>query len=115
MKVIRDRNFITRAREQLDADHYGLDKVKRRLIEYLAVLRLHQLAADAELKAEKEEEAKREAETVEQSKALVVRPKDDQNMEAPLIPAPQEKIPRKRSRNAVKGPILLYAISFNAH
>ena len=31
---------IRLARDQLDNDHYGLDKVKKRLIEYLAVLRL---------------------------------------------------------------------------
>ncbi|KAL5520372.1 hypothetical protein ACEPAG_9596 [Sanghuangporus baumii] len=105
MKVIRDRNFITRARQQLDADHYGLDKVKRRLIEYLAVIRLHQLAADAELKAEKEEEAKKEP---EQSKALVVRSTDGKNAEAPPPSGPPDKTPRKSSRNVVKGPILLF-------
>jgi ATP-dependent Lon protease len=33
---------LTRARRQLDDDHYGLEKVKKRLIEYLAVLRLKQ-------------------------------------------------------------------------
>ena len=33
---------LTRARKQLDDDHYGLDKVKKRLLEYLAVLRLKQ-------------------------------------------------------------------------
>lgn len=34
-----------------DADHYGLEKIKRRLIEYLAVLRLKTLQAvkEAEL------------------------------------------------------------------
>ncbi|KAM4056926.1 ATPase family associated with various cellular activities (AAA) domain-containing protein [Hirsutella rhossiliensis] len=30
---------LTRARKQLDDDHYGLDKVKKRLIEYLAILK----------------------------------------------------------------------------
>ncbi len=30
------------AREQLDKDHYGLDKVKKRIIEYLAVNKLKQ-------------------------------------------------------------------------
>ncbi len=33
---------LARARKQLDDDHYGLDKVKKRLLEYLAVLRLKQ-------------------------------------------------------------------------
>ncbi|KAM0261701.1 hypothetical protein ACHAQJ_002153 [Trichoderma viride] len=37
---------LTKARKQLDLDHYGLDKVKRRLIEYLAVLRLKQSIND---------------------------------------------------------------------
>jgi ATP-dependent Lon protease len=37
---------LTKARKQLDHDHYGLDKVKKRLIEYLAVLRLKQSIND---------------------------------------------------------------------
>lgn len=32
---------------QLDADHYGLDQIKRRLIEFLAVVRLHAIADEA--------------------------------------------------------------------
>lgn len=37
---------LTRARKQLDDDHYGLESVKKRLIEYLAVLRLKQSIND---------------------------------------------------------------------
>lgn len=37
---------LHRAKRQLDDDHYGLDKVKKRLIEYLAVLRLKQSIND---------------------------------------------------------------------
>jgi ATP-dependent Lon protease len=33
---------LNRARKQLDDDHYGLEKVKKRLLEYLAVLKLKQ-------------------------------------------------------------------------
>ncbi|OJJ37221.1 hypothetical protein ASPWEDRAFT_38892 [Aspergillus wentii DTO 134E9] len=33
---------LKRARKQLDDDHYGLEKIKKRLLEYLAVLRLKQ-------------------------------------------------------------------------
>lgn len=33
---------LTKARKQLDDDHYGLEKIKKRLLEYLAVLRLKQ-------------------------------------------------------------------------
>ena len=45
---IRDRSFLSRAKEQLDKDHYGLEKIKRRLIEYLAVIRLRQISEEAE-------------------------------------------------------------------
>lgn len=43
--VTEDRlgpDTLTAARKQLDHDHYGLDRVKKRLLEYLAVLRLKQ-------------------------------------------------------------------------
>jgi len=33
---------LGKAREQLDNDHYGLEKIKKRLLEYLAVLKLKQ-------------------------------------------------------------------------
>jgi ATP-dependent Lon protease len=44
-KVTEDQmgaDTLKRARKQLDDDHYGLEKVKKRLLEYLAVLRLKQ-------------------------------------------------------------------------
>jgi ATP-dependent Lon protease len=37
-----DGGTLVKARKQLDDDHYGLDKVKKRLLEYLAVLKLKQ-------------------------------------------------------------------------
>ncbi|KAG9676382.1 ATP-dependent protease-like protein La, partial [Aureobasidium melanogenum] len=37
-----DPATLSRARKQLDDDHYGLDKIKKRLLEYLAVLKLKQ-------------------------------------------------------------------------
>lgn len=46
--MLKDRKFLSNARKQLDADHYGLDKIKKRLIEYLAIVRLKELAAHAE-------------------------------------------------------------------
>lgn len=36
----KDKLDLKRAKKILDADHYGLDKVKKRIIEYLAVLKL---------------------------------------------------------------------------
>ena len=48
---------LTRARKQLDDDHYGLEKVKKRLLEYLAVLRLKQsINDDVELQIKQAEE-----------------------------------------------------------
>lgn len=40
-KLSDDNNDLERAQEILDRDHYGLEKVKRRLIEYLAVRKLN--------------------------------------------------------------------------
>ncbi|MCJ1245535.1 hypothetical protein MMC30_002739 [Trapelia coarctata] len=42
---------LKRARKQLDDDHYGLEKIKKRLLEYLAVLKLKQ-AVNADVEAE---------------------------------------------------------------
>lgn len=39
-KVTQDSFDLTRARKVLDKDHYGLSKVKDRILEYLAVLKL---------------------------------------------------------------------------
>jgi ATP-dependent Lon protease len=38
---------LARARKQLDDDHYGLEKIKKRLLEYLAVLKLKQSVNDS--------------------------------------------------------------------
>ncbi|KAK5690522.1 hypothetical protein LTR17_025915 [Elasticomyces elasticus] len=37
-----DATTLRKARQQLDDDHYGLEKIKKRLLEYLAVLKLKQ-------------------------------------------------------------------------
>lgn len=58
---------LTTARKQLDNDHYGLDKVKKRLLEYLAVLRLkNSVNEDIDLKIKQAEE---EAASLELSKS----------------------------------------------
>jgi ATP-dependent Lon protease len=50
---------LSRARKQLDDDHYGLDKVKKRLLEYLAVLKLKQsINEDVNAEVAKAEEEK---------------------------------------------------------
>ncbi|XTI83508.1 ATP-dependent protease-like protein La [Cenococcum geophilum] len=45
-----DAATLARAKKQLDDDHYGLEKIKKRLLEYLAVLKLkHAANADLDL------------------------------------------------------------------
>lgn len=39
-----DAGTLVKARKQLDDDHYGLEKIKKRLLEYLAVLKLKEQA-----------------------------------------------------------------------
>ncbi|KAI4130861.1 MAG: hypothetical protein LQ338_001538, partial [Usnochroma carphineum] len=57
---------LKRARKQLDDDHYGLEKIKKRLLEYLAVLRLKQ-AINADLDAQIEK-ANEDARAIKEAK-----------------------------------------------
>lgn len=98
-KEVMHKSFLTKARETLDADHYGLQKVKRRLIEYLAVLRLKQMEATREFEAEEAVKKTLDAGPAADEQALAVR-----DPSVPL-PAPASKRPPRRIVN--KGPILL--------
>lgn len=108
-QLVRDKTFLTAARTQLDADHFGLEKIKKRLIEYLAVVRLKEMNAEKEAREEerkqqtKPADAKDGAEKAE-SKALVPYQKQPQ-------PSPQSgpSRPSRLGKKGVKGPILLYA------
>ncbi|TFK48306.1 ATP-dependent protease La [Heliocybe sulcata] len=96
LDTLRDRAFLRNAREQLDSDHFGLDKIKRRLIEYLAVVRLKQLAV-----ADDHRELDAHAQIPSESRELVkVDPANAQ-----VVPAAPKRGPSKK---AVKGPILLF-------
>lgn len=81
-ETIKSPSFLANARQQLDADHFGLDKIKRRLIEYLAIVRLKQMNAEKELQASE--------------KSLV----KSGSGEVPIAP--------RSNRKGVKGPILLF-------
>jgi ATP-dependent Lon protease len=92
---------LTRARKQLDDDHYGLDKIKKRLLEYLAVLKLKQsinAEVDAEVAKAQEEEA-----ALDKAKES-----SEESSENPKPKAEGAKIQILKSRRMVdKSPILL--------
>lgn len=61
---------LKRARKQLDDDHYGLEKIKKRLLEYLAVLKLKQTVnADVD-------------QQIERMSSQLVPAKDDEDKDA---------------------------------
>jgi ATP-dependent Lon protease len=63
---------LPRARKQLNDDHYGLENVKKRLLEYLAVLRLKQPIndeVDAQIKQAEQELVADEPQQKEETKA----------------------------------------------
>ncbi|KAL0578057.1 hypothetical protein V5O48_003919 [Marasmius crinis-equi] len=108
------RGFLSAARSQLDTDHYGLDKIKKRLIEYLAVVRLNELAREAEEAREREQELSRSIPKLEAA-AEEAKKQTPENMQLVLskpgasIPSsPQPQVPKRRRKTPVKGPILLF-------
>jgi ATP-dependent Lon protease len=78
-------DFLANARKQLDADHFGLDKIKRRLIEYLAVVRL---------KEEQQNAAENDSNSNEVTTSDAFRRET------------------RTGKNGAKGPILLYVVRF---
>jgi ATP-dependent Lon protease len=64
---------LGRARKQLDEDHYGLEKVKKRLLEYLAVLKLKQSInddVDTQVAKAREEQAIEKVEILESRRMI---------------------------------------------
>jgi ATP-dependent Lon protease len=96
---------LSKARKQLDDDHYGLDKVKKRLLEYLAVLRLKQSI---------NEEVEAQIKQVEQESGIIEPSKEDDNKAAPdpdlaeKIKSSTAKLEILKSKRMIdKSPILL--------
>ncbi|KAB5532599.1 Lon protease C-terminal proteolytic domain-containing protein [Coniochaeta sp. 2T2.1] len=97
---------LSTARKQLDDDHYGLEKVKKRLLEYLAVLRLKQSI---------NEEVEAQIKEVEQETGLSIEPSKDVDDKAAPDAQAIEKIKSSNARLEVlkskrmidKSPILL--------
>ena len=98
---IKDRSFLQAARVQLDSDHFGLEKIKKRLIEYLAVVRLKELNGEREALVERgnvEDEKKHSDE--QEGKELIMHDKDQ-------TPRVEPSKPLRASKKGVKGLILL--------
>ncbi|KAG5644270.1 hypothetical protein DXG03_008755 [Asterophora parasitica] len=105
-QVIKDRTFLAAARAQLDADHFGLEKIKKRLIEYLAVVRLKELNAEREAERERDQQQEVDAQAKdEQEKAVVPYDKTQQR-----TPSPHAGLgkPGRLGKKGIKGPILLF-------
>ncbi len=104
-----DGETLKRARKQLDDDHYGLEKVKKRLIEYLAVLKLKQQInddVDAQIKNLEDEAAP--AEDMEAAPDAALGEKDEKPKEAVTPAVDEAKLAILKSKRMVdKSPILL--------
>lgn len=118
----------------MDADHFGLEKVKKRLIEYLAVVRLKEMNAEREaaaaaatlVKAE-EEQARAEAATINAGEGTdtdirVVVPYQPKQHPPPTGLGNYYNNSGRLGKKGVKGPILLFVphsppniYSLNAH
>ncbi|KAI7282157.1 Lon protease 2 [Hortaea werneckii] len=105
-----DAATLAKARQQLDDDHYGLEKIKKRLLEYLAVLKLKQ-AVNTDLEnqiktitqaTQPKEEEKAETSSEEES-AVAFTPKQ----EKPREQTPEEIRILQHKKMVDKSPILL--------
>ncbi|ORY18363.1 Lon protease C-terminal proteolytic domain-domain-containing protein [Clohesyomyces aquaticus] len=99
-----DAKTLVKAKKQLDDDHYGLDKIKKRLLEYLAVLKLKEQAnksIDEEIKALTQSLVPVEKQEDKQEK----KPKKE--VELRREPSEAEVKLMKKKRMVDKSPILL--------
>jgi len=103
-----DAATLSRARKQLDDDHYGLEKIKKRLLEYLAVLRLKQ-GANAAIEAQIEAmTAKEKADTPTENPEESMEVVDQSKVQPKPEEVPNEELELlKKQRKIDKSPILL--------
>ncbi|KAF2129682.1 ATP-dependent protease La [Dothidotthia symphoricarpi CBS 119687] len=96
-----DAGTLVKARKQLDDDHYGLDKIKKRLLEYLAVLKLKEHAnrtIDDQIRALTENPAEAREIDAKNEEALEKPAREQSDEERRLL---------KQKRMVDKSPILL--------
>ncbi len=99
-----DASTLIKAKKQLDDDHYGLEKVKKRLLEYLAVLKLKEQAnknIDHQIRALTAPPAPQEIEA--EGQEMVQQP------QPPREPSEAEIRLLEKKRMVDKSPILLLA------
>ncbi|KAK5165382.1 uncharacterized protein LTR77_008911 [Saxophila tyrrhenica] len=103
-----DAATLQRARKQLDDDHYGLEKIKKRLLEYLAVLKLKQTV---NLDLERQIKAITQAGEGKEEKEAVVKPGavSEADLDKDVAPttrdtkkARQDEKPREKTSEEVK-------------
>ncbi|KAK1060284.1 hypothetical protein LTR74_012004 [Friedmanniomyces endolithicus] len=106
-----DAATLSKARKQLDDDHYGLEKIKKRLLEYLAVLKLKQAVnSDLERQIETITEASRprdlakEGASSEDDSDVALSTKEEAK---PQEHTPEEVQLLKHKKMVDKSPILL--------
>jgi len=104
-----DGAMLARARKQLDDDHYGLEKIKKRLLEYLAVLRLKQQAnaeLDSQIQIMGEKEQDQHPKSIASADGTAVE--TPEQAEKPVEESTEMQA-LKRRRMTDKSPILLLA------
>ena len=100
---------LKRARKQLDDDHYGLEKVKKRLLEYLAVLKLKQsVNADIDQQISRLTESLTPPETEEKKEGSEAQEKNEDRMPQAERDTATAKLHVLQSKRMIdKSPILL--------
>ncbi|KAI0246609.1 P-loop containing nucleoside triphosphate hydrolase protein [Lactifluus subvellereus] len=111
-------DFLTNAKAQLDADHFGLDKVKRRSLEYLAVVRLRTMIAQ-EAEAEQAKAHEVTLKKTMEDPAVGASADDKREKESayralikvgdiPSTPSTTEGQATRKAAKSIKAPILLF-------
>jgi ATP-dependent Lon protease len=98
-----DAATLARARKQLDDDHYGLEKIKKRLLEYLAVLKLKQ-AVNMDLEKQIKDLTQAQEPKVEEKSTQEAESHEDDEDVAPSTKtvAKREEKPREKTPEEVK-------------
>jgi ATP-dependent Lon protease len=119
-----EEGIVERARRILDEDHYGLEKIKKRLVEYLAVLELKTEQANERVAAEETQMREQKAQAAKEAKRQqkVSAPTEDDDEGEPEFKhledaaeeerrsneaTKEERRKRRKAHVADKGPILL--------